>query len=843
MNTSPPTLPPPPTIPSSPCTPIKDISWITDSLVQQAFHSFGKEKAAGPDEYKPILLQNLPNTVISKLSTLYTACITLGYTPSKWRTSRTIYIHKPGKTNYQETRSFRPISLTSFLFKTLEKLMLWEAEQTCLIEFPMHKNQHAFRKNHSCDVALSKAVGYIEKSILNGQFTLGVFLDIQGAFDNISLKSIEDGMKSHGFPDQMTQWYINYMKTRSCQSTLFDVTVARFLSKGTPQGGVFSPIAWNLAFDSLLKLFDGTEVYIIGFADDGLILLSGPDPHTLVNLAQDALNKITQWGQLRGLQFSPTKTTAILFHRKYKSPETQLQTLTMDNTIIPYSHTVKYLGVTLDYKLGWQPHIEDKIKKAKISLLLHRNAMGKLWGPNLSTVRWLYEGIVKPSLTYGCLVWGHALKTRSILSKLHRLQRLALLPMSPVRSQTPTAGMEILANVTPLTIHIQEMALRSFIRVKSYLPTWDNLGRNNLRGHLYKTMKLLNKLNISLDNLDKISLTFQPRNSLKLELSDFGTTPLPPDNSLLIYTDGSKTMEGIGAGFAVYQTDTTHKSFKLIHSNHYKLPPYATVFQAEVEAINQGARFALEIVKPTITNLQMYGDLSYHEIYFIGDNRASLHAITNRLAKSKIVLNCTRNLSKLNTTHKVILHWITAHVGNEGNEKADTLAKQGTSLVLPLIPLLNNPNFLPTPIPLSHIKNTTRSQSQKTWNLQWEKSLHCRQTKIFFPKVDPVKSGHLLRLSRDDFGRAIRWLTGHCFLNRHNNLLNPLEYPSPTCRACNWKEETSSHIICECEALGFIRYFHFQEFSLPLAPIPIIKQLTSFLQDPRINTLETLPHG
>ena len=56
------------------------------------------------------------------------------------------------------------------------------------------------------------------------------------------------------------------------------------------------------------------------------------------------------------------------------------------------------------------------------------------------------------------------------------------------------------------------------------------------------------------------------------------TIPPPPNNSLLIYTDGSKTLTGIGAGFAVYQTDSTHKSFQLIHPNYYKLPPYATVF-------------------------------------------------------------------------------------------------------------------------------------------------------------------------------------------------------------------------------------------------------------------------
>ena len=68
-------------------------------------------------------------------------------------------------------------------------------------------------------------------------------------------------------------------------------------------------------------------------------------------------------------------------------------------------------------------------------------------------------------------------------------------------------------------------------------------------------------------------------------------------------------------------------------------------------------------------------------------------------------------------------------------------------------------------------------------------------------------------------------------VNRHNNLLYPTEYPNPNCRLCNSKAETSSHIICECEEVCIIRYFHFQTIVLPLAPIPIIKQLTSFLND------------
>ena len=84
-------------------------------------------------------------------------------------------------------------------------------------------------------------------------------------------------MENHGFPNLMTQWYTNYMNSRACQTTLFNTTVTRFLKKGTPQGGVFSPIAWNLIFDSLLQLFDNTNIFIIGFADGGTILISRPD--------------------------------------------------------------------------------------------------------------------------------------------------------------------------------------------------------------------------------------------------------------------------------------------------------------------------------------------------------------------------------------------------------------------------------------------------------------------------------------------------------------------------------------------------------------------------------------
>jgi hypothetical protein len=114
---------------------------------------------------------------------------------------------------------------------------------TCLIDFPLHNNQHAFRQNHSCDVALSRVVNEIEKSIINHSFTLAVFLDIQGAFDKITTQIITAGMIKHGFPLDMITWYTNYIKSRSCYTKLGDAKTTIYLHKGTPQGGVFSPIA------------------------------------------------------------------------------------------------------------------------------------------------------------------------------------------------------------------------------------------------------------------------------------------------------------------------------------------------------------------------------------------------------------------------------------------------------------------------------------------------------------------------------------------------------------------------------------------------------------------------
>ena len=66
------------------------------------------------------------------------------------------------------------------------------------------------------------------------------------------------------------------------------------------------------------------------------------------------LDELTAWGHSCGLTFNPQKTVVVLFSRKRALPRKQL---CIDGTPVPYSKTVVYLGVTLDSRLSFGPHI------------------------------------------------------------------------------------------------------------------------------------------------------------------------------------------------------------------------------------------------------------------------------------------------------------------------------------------------------------------------------------------------------------------------------------------------------------------------------------------------------
>ncbi len=137
---------------------------ITYQGIKWALNSFQPYKSPGIDGVFPVLLQASAELVIPHLQLLFRTSLATGVIPSSWRTSRVVFIPKPGKASYEVAKSYRPISLTSFFAKTMEKVLDRHIRDTVLADRPLHRNQHAYQKGKSCETALHSLVSRIEQA-------------------------------------------------------------------------------------------------------------------------------------------------------------------------------------------------------------------------------------------------------------------------------------------------------------------------------------------------------------------------------------------------------------------------------------------------------------------------------------------------------------------------------------------------------------------------------------------------------------------------------------------------------------------------------------------------------
>ena len=97
----------------------------------------------------------------------------------------------------------------------MERLILWRLNDTTLKDNPLHENQHAFRAGKSTETALTALVKRIEKAFAKRRIAIGVFLDIQGAFNNVKPDAVIKGMRAKGIDHDIIRWYGHYLKNRS----------------------------------------------------------------------------------------------------------------------------------------------------------------------------------------------------------------------------------------------------------------------------------------------------------------------------------------------------------------------------------------------------------------------------------------------------------------------------------------------------------------------------------------------------------------------------------------------------------------------------------------------------
>jgi hypothetical protein len=103
-------------------------------------------------------------------------------------------------------KSFRPISLTFFFLNTMERLVDSYIRAGPLRSFPLMESQYTYQRGRFNEPALHDLVQKIERSLNHKKFALGVFLDIDRAFDNASLGSMDAVSGEHRVVLTLRRW-------------------------------------------------------------------------------------------------------------------------------------------------------------------------------------------------------------------------------------------------------------------------------------------------------------------------------------------------------------------------------------------------------------------------------------------------------------------------------------------------------------------------------------------------------------------------------------------------------------------------------------------------------------
>ena len=119
------------------------------------------------------------------LTNLFNICLAQGVWP--WENSEVIFIRKAGKPFYAKPGVYRPISITSYVGKLLEKLICFRLQSHFSLIGLLNEDQEGFTKQRNTIRYLNRLDMLIRLGRHNNKTALGLFLDFEKVFDSVWL--------------------------------------------------------------------------------------------------------------------------------------------------------------------------------------------------------------------------------------------------------------------------------------------------------------------------------------------------------------------------------------------------------------------------------------------------------------------------------------------------------------------------------------------------------------------------------------------------------------------------------------------------------------------------------
>jgi hypothetical protein len=234
-----------------------------------------------------------------------------------------------------------------------------------------------------------------------------LLLDITGAFDRVVPARLLHNMRERKIPEWIVKWVGSFISNQTTTLCLPGYNTDAFATPtGIPQGSPLSPIHFLFYNANLVEICNPPTLPAsgTGFVDDVNALAFGRSTEENCRTLQTVHERCLEWARRHGASFAPEKY--ILVHlTKARTKHNHSCPLILPTSTIHPSPSARVLGIILDKKLCWQPHLHHIMSKLATQTNVLSRLTAPTWGASLRVSRLLYTAVVRPAITTCCPAW------------------------------------------------------------------------------------------------------------------------------------------------------------------------------------------------------------------------------------------------------------------------------------------------------------------------------------------------------------------------------------------------------------------------------------------------------